>query len=143
MNHAAKQCPIKFGLSVFGDRWSLLIIRDMIFRGYTRFQEFAGAAEGIATSVLSDRLSRLKAQMIISRRRDPDDGRQILYSLTDKRADLLPVLLTTFAWAERHDLETRVPETRVPGDLADWIRADFGSDHDGLLNAVRQAIAEP
>ena len=138
MNIAAKQCPVRFALGIFGDRWSLLILRDMMFRGYTRFQEFSGAAEGIATNVLSDRLRRLEAQEIISRRQDPDDGRKILYSLTDKGEDLLPVLLAIFAWAERHD-----PDTRVPGELADRIRAEFGDDHDALLNAARQAISNP
>ena len=75
MIYEPNQCPIRFGLDVFGDRWSLLIIRDMMFRGSTRFQDILDASEGISTNVLSDRLSRLEAQQMISRQKDPTDGR--------------------------------------------------------------------
>ena len=120
MIYEPKQCPIRYGLGVFGDRWSLLIIRDMMFRGSTRFRDFLDADEGISTNVLSDRLSRMEAQQIISRERDPTNGRQILYELTDKGKDLLPVMLAVFAWAEKYD-----PETRVSHELAERIRTDL------------------
>ena len=93
MIYGPRQCPIRFVMGVLGDRWSPLIIRDMMFRGSTRFQDFLEADEGISTNILSDRLSRLEAQQIISRQRDPADGRQALYQLTGKGRDLLPVML--------------------------------------------------
>ena len=98
----------------------MLIIRDMMFRGSTRFQDFLGAGEGISTNVLSDRLRRLEMQRIISREKDPANGRQVLYQLTDKGKDLLPVMLAMMDWAEKYD-----PETNVSGELAERIRTDF------------------
>ena len=133
MIYEPNQCPIRYGLGVFGDRWSLLIVRDMMFRGSTRFRDFADADEGISTNVLSDRLSRLEAQQIISRQRDPANGRQVLYELTDKGKDLLPVMLAIFAWAEKHD-----PETRVSPELAERIRTDLFEVCGEALDAMEQ-----
>lgn len=135
MIYEPNQCPIRFGLGVFGDRWSLLIVRDMMFRGYSRFQEFLGADEGISTNILADRLSRLEAQQIITRRKDPEDGRQVLYALADKGRDLLPVMLAIFVWAGKHD-----PETRVSAELADQIRTDLYAVQDEMLTAIKLAI---
>ena len=128
MIYEPSQCPIRFGLGVFGDRWSLLIIRDMMFRGSTRFQDFLDAGEGISTNVLSDRLSRLEAQRIISRQRDPANGRRVLYELTEKGKDLLPVMLAVIGWAEKYD-----PETRISGELGWRIRADLLAVRDEIL----------
>ena len=135
MIYEPNQCPIRFGLGVFGDRWSLLIVRDMMFRGYSRFQEFLGADEGISTNILADRLSRLEAQQIITRRKDPEDGRQVLYALDDKGRDLLPVMLAIFVWAGKHD-----PEARVSAELADQIRTDLYAVQDEMLTAIKLAI---
>ena len=135
MIYEPNQCPIRFGLGVFGDRWSLLIVRDMMFRGYSRFQEFLGADEGISTNILADRLSRLEAQQIITRRKDPEDGRQVLYALADKGRDLLPVMLAIFVWAGKHD-----PETRVSAELADQIRTDLCAVQDEMLTAIKLGI---
>ena len=137
MINEPNQCPIRFGLGVFGDRWSLLIIRDMMFRGHTRFQDFLDAAEGISTNVLADRLSRLETQHIIKREKNPDDGRQVLYRLTDKGRGLLPVMLAIFAWAEEHD-----PETSVPPYLAARIRTGFVGSQDELLTEIKQTISD-
>ena len=135
MIYEPNQCPIRSGLGVFGDRWSLLIVRDMMFRGYSRFQEFLGADEGISTNILADRLSRLEAQQIITRRKDPEDGRQVLYALADKGRDLLPVMLAIFVWAGKHD-----PETRVSAELADQIRTDLYAVQDEMLTAIKLGI---
>ena len=77
MIYEPNQCPIWFALGIFGDRWPLLIIRDLMFRGSTRFQDFLDAGEGISTNVLPDRLSRLETRRIISREKDPANGRQV------------------------------------------------------------------
>ena len=74
MIYEPNQCPVRFGLGVFGDRWTLLIIRDMMFRGFTRFQDFLNAGEGISTNVLSDRLRRLEARQIVSRKKRRPTG---------------------------------------------------------------------
>ncbi len=138
MIYEPRQCPIRFVMGVFGDRWSLLIIRDMMFRGSTRFQDFLEADEGISTNILSDRLSRLEAQQVISRERDPVDGRQILYQLTGKGIDLLPVMLAIINWAEQHD-----PETNVSQEFAERVRADIFGVRDELLSAMENSSSSP
>ena len=138
MIYEPKQCPIRFGVGVFGDRWSLLIIRDMMFRGSIRFQDFLDAGEGISTNVLSDRLSRLEAQQIISRQRDPDNGRKVLYRLTGKGKDLLPVMLAVIGWAEKYD-----PETRISGEMGERIRTDLLGVRDELLAAMEDSSSSP
>ena len=138
MIYEPNQCPIRFGLGVFGDRWSLLIIRDMMFRGSIRFQDFLDADEGISTNILSDRLSRLEAQQIISRQKDPADGRQVLYELTDKGKDLLPVLLAVIGWAEKHD-----PETHVSSEFAERLRTDIFGVRDEMLDAMKHSSSSP
>jgi DNA-binding HxlR family transcriptional regulator len=137
MIYEPHQCPIRFGLGVFGDRWSLLIVRDMLLRGHTRFQDFLDADEGISTNILTDRLRQLETQQVISRHKDPSDGRQVLYRLTDKGSDLLPVLLAIFVWAEKHD-----PETRVPRELAKRIKADLSATDEETLPAVRASVRD-
>ena len=138
MIYEPKQCPIRFGLGVFGDRWSLLIIRDMLFRGFTRFQDFLDAGEGISTNVLSNRLSRLEAQQIVSRRKDPANGRQVLYELTDKGKDLLPVMLAVIGWAEKYD-----PETHISIEMGERIRTDFTKVRDEMLAAIEHSKSSP
>jgi len=88
---------------MLGDRWSLLIIRDMMVRGSRTFKEFLGSDEGIATNMLADRLRRLEAHGIIASEPDPSDGRKLIYSLTAKGIDLAPVLTEMVLWAARHE----------------------------------------
>ena len=137
MIYEPKRCPVRFVMGVFGDRWSLLIVRDMMFRGYTRFQDFLEAGEGISTNILSDRLSRLEAQEIITRQKDPANGRQVLYELTEKGRDLLPVLLAAISWAEKYD-----PETDVSSEFAERVRTDMPGVRDEMLDAMRRPGSE-
>lgn len=138
MIYEPKHCPIRFVMGVFGDRWSLLIIRDMMFRGSTRFQDFLDADEGISTNILSDRLSRLEAQQIISRRRDPANGRQVLYALTDKGRDLLPVMLAVIDWAEKYD-----QDTHVSPEFAERLRSDLWAVRDEMFDAMEGSKSNP
>ena len=88
---------------MLGDRWSLLIIRDMMLLGSRTFKEFLGSYEGIATNILANRLRRLEAYGIIRTQRDPSDGRKLIYQLTPKGIDLAPVLTEMVLWAGRHE----------------------------------------
>jgi DNA-binding HxlR family transcriptional regulator len=88
---------------MLGDRWSLLIIRDMMVRGSRTYKEFLGSYEGIATNILADRLRKLEAHGIITTVRDPSDGRKVIYSLTAKGIDLAPVLTEMVLWAAAHE----------------------------------------
>jgi DNA-binding HxlR family transcriptional regulator len=101
-------CPVSISLERFGDRWSLLIIRDLMVRGYRTFKEFEESGEGIATNILADRLQRLEAAGIIRAEVEQRDGRRVNYRLTRKGVDLAPVLLELLIWGARHE-ETGAP----------------------------------
>ena len=96
-------CPLNASVEMLGDRWSLLILRDMMLRGFSTFKEFLSSYEGIATNILSDRLKRLIAHGIISTKEDPSDGRKLIYILTPKGLDLAPVLTEMVLWAAKHE----------------------------------------
>lgn len=101
-------CPVSVSLDLFGDRWSLLLVRDMMVRGYRTFREFQRAGEGIATNILADRLQKLAAGGIVVRERSSQDGRSTHYRLTEKGIALGPVLLELLIWGAHHQ-ETDAP----------------------------------
>lgn len=104
--NAAKRrsgCPLNASVEMLGDRWSLLIIRDMMLRGSRTFNEFLNCYEGIATNILSDRLKRLVGYGILETETDPDDGRKLIYRLTEKGIDLAPVMTEMVLWAAAHE----------------------------------------
>lgn len=96
-------CPLNASVEILGDRWSLLIIRDMMLRGFRTYKEFLESYEGIATNILADRLQNLIIHGIITTERDPSDGRKLIYSLTAKGIDLAPVLTEMVLWAAQHE----------------------------------------
>ncbi len=96
-------CPLNASVEMLGDRWSLLIIRDMMLRGASTYKEFMNCYEGIATNILADRLRRLMEYGIIRAEPDPSDGRKVTYRLTEKGIDLAPVLTEMVLWAAAHE----------------------------------------
>lgn len=96
-------CPVSVSLDVFGDRWSLLIIRDIMVRGLRTFSEFQRSGENISTNILSDRLRHLENAGIIVAERDAEDARSIQYRLTPKGIALAPVLLELFIWSAHYE----------------------------------------
>jgi DNA-binding HxlR family transcriptional regulator len=96
-------CPLNASVEMLGDRWSLLIIRDMMVRGFQTYKEFMASDEGIASNILADRLRKLEAHGIITTEPDPSDGRKLIYLLTPKGIDLAPVLTEMVLWAARHE----------------------------------------
>jgi DNA-binding HxlR family transcriptional regulator len=104
---------VSVSLEILGDRWTLLIIRDLMVRGYRTFREFLESGEGIATNILSNRLRRLRAAGIIGIQVDESDGRKWNYRLTEKGMDLAPVLLDLLIWGARHE------RTGAPRGVAD------------------------
>lgn len=95
-------CPISSALDLLGDKWSLLIVRDIAFRGKRTFKEFLESDERIATNVLSDRLSRLEAQGIVSRNTFEHNKVVKVYRLTRKGLDLLPILMEVVLWSDTY-----------------------------------------
>ena len=100
-------CPVAFSLDIFGDRWTLLVIRDL-FYGRTRFKEFAGSPEGIPTNILTDRLERLLARGVIEQIPAEDGTKRLAYCLTKKGKALGPVLKAMRDWGLTWDKSTRV-----------------------------------
>jgi DNA-binding HxlR family transcriptional regulator len=103
-------------LEIFGDTWSLLIVRDLMFKGFKTFNEFLGAGEGIASNVLTDRLAKLEASGVIEKRDDGADARRYEYRLTRKGIDLAPVIVDIVLWSARHE-ETDAPP-QIVGAMA-------------------------
>lgn len=96
-------CRISLALDVFGDNWTLLVVRDLMFKGERPFGEFADSEEKIATNVLADRQSKLEAEGLITREVDPDNARQRVYALTLRGLELAPILVELILWSASHD----------------------------------------
>lgn len=95
-------CPINLSLEVFGDKWSLLILRDMIFGGKRHFRELLRSEEGIATNILADRLKRLTEEGMLTKADDPSHKQKAIYSLTEATIALVPIMAHLGAWGRRY-----------------------------------------
>ena len=95
-------CPINLTLEMLGDKWSLLIIRDMIFGGKRHFRELLRSEEGISSNILADRLKMLTEMGMLTKRDDPSHKQKAIYSLTEKAIALVPVLAQVGAWGRKY-----------------------------------------
>ena len=104
MNKARKRsdCPVSSSLDIWGDKWSLLIIRDLMFSKECTYGDFLKAPEGIATNILASRLQALEENEIIEKLDHPESKAKVLYRLTRKGIDLLPVMIEINLWAEKY-----------------------------------------
>ena len=130
-DNCRSNCPINFILETLGDKWTLLVIRDLMFHGKRQFSEFMASDEGISTNILADRLQRLEQEEIVEKELDPENRSRVLYELTDKGKDLLPVMLEITAWSGKYDSETNAPRQllkalkRGKRPLAEKMRRDL------------------
>jgi DNA-binding HxlR family transcriptional regulator len=120
-------CPIAFALDIFGDRWSLLVVRDLLFKGKRRYSEFLASEEAVSTNILSERLVRLEREGLITKSRDATNRRQFIYAPTRKCLDLLPAILELSCWSAKYD-----PQTAAPPALMRRIR----NDGDGFIKEI-------
>src|ERR1700710_297441 len=103
MKRRGSGCPINLPLEAFGDRWSLIVLRDIMFGRHRTFRALlAGSLEGIASNILADRLKRLTDNGLLSRCGDPGHSQRVVYSLTDKAIDLVPLMVVMGSWGLRH-----------------------------------------
>lgn len=123
-------CPLNASVEMLGDRWSLLIVRDMMLRGFQTYREFLESDERIATNILADRLRKLETHGIIRTESDATDGRKLIYLLTPKGIDLAPVLAEMVLWAGRHE---------QTGNLA--LVRKLQKNKQGVIAGVRQRWA--
>ncbi len=113
-------CPVRYAAGVLGDPWTLVLLRDLLFKGKRHFREFL-TDEAPATNVLSSRLADLEATGIIARRRDPERGNQVICELTEKGVALVPVFLAMIDWSAKYDMETAAPADFIAAYRADPI----------------------
>lgn len=125
-------CPISIALELLGDAWSLLIVRDLMFKGRKTYKEFLEGGEGIASNVLAARLKRLEASGIITSRPDPDDARRRLFILTERGIALAPVLVEVVIWSATH-FQTAAPRA---------VTKKMVEEREKVLDEVRRQWAE-
>lgn len=126
-------CPINFALELFGDRWTFLIVRDLMFKGKHYYKEFLEAEEGIATNILADKLSALEEGGIISKTVDPTHRSKQIYKLTKKGIDLVPVLVEVIMWSAKYDGDSAVDMKFVKS---------VKRDRDGLISQISSRLVD-
>ena len=99
---ARSSCPVSLSLNILGDRWTLLVLRDVIFGGARHFRELLASPERISSNVLADRLAVLVEQGLLTRADDPSHKQKVTYSLTEQAIQLVPVLAHLNVWGTRH-----------------------------------------
>jgi DNA-binding HxlR family transcriptional regulator len=126
-------CPVAFSLDIFGDKWTLLVIRDIALQGKRHYGEFLDSPEGIATNILADRLNRLEQEKIISKDPDPANQTKYIYALTNKGLGLLPMLLEMAIWGAEHD-----PDTAAPQQFIQQIKKDRNAVIEGIVAQLKK-----
>lgn len=122
------ECPIARALDFVGDKWTLVVLRDLIMGRRRHYQELLAGKEGIASNILASRLKLLEAAGLVTRRRDPDQARRVIYEPTEKALDLLPVMVELVRWGLKHDARASAP--------AHFVRR-LEADRDGFIADLR------
>jgi DNA-binding HxlR family transcriptional regulator len=125
------ECPLSCSLDVFGDKWTLLIIRDLMFNNKNTYGDFLKSAEGIATNILASRLQTLEENNIIEKLPHPESKAKVMYRLTQKGIDLLPILIEIYLWAEKY--------FTVPNDIKLALK-DAKKDRDTFIALVTKGL---
>lgn len=124
-------CPINFALEIFGDRWTFLIVRDMMFKGKHYYGEFLQSEEKIATNILAERLSLLEQSQIVVKSSDKSHKQKVIYKLSQKGIDLLPVLVDMIMWSAKYDKNSAVD--------AKFVKA-VKRDREGLIKEISNSL---
>ncbi len=136
--HAASvrrsDCPISYALDLFGDKWTLLVVRDLALYAKRHYGELLASDERMATNILADRLARLEAWGVVNKQPDPTNRRRVIYRLTERGKDLLPVLVEMIRWSGQHD-----PASAAPPEFLRRI----DSEREALLIELRAALDDP
>ena len=133
------KCPITFGLDIFGDKWSLIIIRDIVFKGKRSYREFLTSPEKISTNILASRLKQLEANGILSKAKDAHNQSKFVYSLTDKGKDLVPLLLEIVRWGAKYDPQPDAPDSIISG-APSRLLDQLASDRDAVIQQILKGL---
>ncbi|MCC3373684.1 helix-turn-helix domain-containing protein [Cohnella sp. REN36] len=126
-------CPINFSLETFGDTWSLLIVRDIVYFGKKTYGEFMESEEGISSNILASRLLLLEQKGILVKKPHESDKRKEVYFLSEKGLDVIPILLEMAGWGAKHDPETDAPQ--------DWISI-VNADRAKIIGLIRETVQD-
>ena len=132
-NNKRSDCPLSGSLDIFGDKWSLLIIRDLMFFKKSTYNDFLKSAEGIATNILASRLKGLEENGLIEKLAHPDSKAKNLYRLTPKGIDLLPILMEVYIWADKY--------FTIPSDIKETIR-EAKKDKDKFAKQISKELKD-
>jgi DNA-binding HxlR family transcriptional regulator len=125
------ECPISSSLDIWGDKWSLLIVRDLMFAKQCTYGDFLKSGEKIATNILASRLTMLEENGVITKQDHPDSKAKVLYKLTEKGIDLLPLMIEINLWANKYF--TLTPDSKA-------ILEEVKKDKEGFINGKMQAL---
>jgi DNA-binding HxlR family transcriptional regulator len=131
MNKKRSECPLSCSLDIFGDKWSLLIIRDLMFENKCTYNDFLKSQEGLATNILASRLKELEENGIIEKSAHPDSKAKNLYRLTSKGIDLLPILIEVYIWSDKY--------FTIPADVKVVIQ-EAKKDKEKFENQIRSIL---
>jgi len=138
--HSGK-CPVTFALEIFGDKWSLVILRDIFFKGKKHYREFLDSPEKISTNILASRLKKMEAEGLLLKTPDTQNLSSFVYSLTDKGKDLLPLLLDMVEWSVRYNPQPGVPDNIISGAPARLLER-LHEDRDALIAEILSRLEE-
>jgi DNA-binding HxlR family transcriptional regulator len=125
-NNKRSDCPVSCSLDVWGDKWSLLIIRDLIYAKQCTYGDFLKSPEGIATNILASRLLALEENGVIEKLSHPDSKAKVLYKLTPKGIDLIPLMIEIGIWSEKYydiNKERKAELKEVKKNKEEYIKA--------------------
>jgi len=126
------ECPISSSLDIWGDKWSLLIVRDLMFSKQCTYGDFLKSEEKIATNILASRLQMLEDNGVISKQEHPESKAKVLYKLTQKGIDLLPMMIEINLWADKYFM--------LPPDRKEMLN-ELRKDKEGFIKQKREELA--
>jgi DNA-binding HxlR family transcriptional regulator len=133
-------CPVNFAVEALGDKWSLVILRDMIFWGKKTYGEFLRSDEKIATNILADRLSYLERESLISKSPDPDDKRKDIYRVTEKGLSLVPMFIEMIAWSASNPVWQSMTHSGTPQQVDFVTRCMTTKNKTRLIENVKETV---
>ena len=133
-------CPVNFAVEALGDKWSLVILRDMIFWGKKTYGEFLKSDERIATNILADRLAYLERAGLISKSPDPTDKRKDIYRVTEKGIALIPMFIEMIAWSAQHPVWQSMTHNGTPAQIKFVTRCVTTKNKSRLIEEAQKTV---
>jgi len=133
-------CPVNFAVEALGDKWSLVILRDMIFWGKKTYGEFLKSDEHIATNILADRLAYLEREGLVSKSTDPSDKRKDIYRVTERAIGLVPMFIEMIAWSALDPTWQSMTHSGTPAQIKFVTRCVTTKNKTRLIEEVTEAV---